>query len=191
MPTLGGVSDIAGDIREEHRRAAATLDSVGPDAPSGVDGWTAADLAAHLLSQVVNGGVVMYVGRRLVARGVHLNERSGSAVDRALQHYKRKGFDFAVRRIQTGPPRILLRGAVAPVTLFEIWVHHDDLRRANGLEPPEEPPSLGQAVEFALRYHERDLGDAVVDRPVSDAELLRWLAGRPSTLPPHDPPLRF
>lgn len=164
---------------------------VGPSAPAGVGDWTVADLAAHLLSETALGGFVVFVGRSLVARGVRLNDLAGGATERTIALYRRRGFDHALTRLEARPPRLLLRPSVAPVTLFEVWLHLDDVRRANRLDPPAEPDSLGAAVEFALRYQRRALAGAPVDRSVSNGDLLRWLGGRPSSLPPHVPALRF
>lgn len=185
MPT------IAEDIVTEHQLIAEVLEAVGPDAPAGVGSWTAADLAAHLFSQVAAGGVAVFAGRSLIARGVRLTAIAGSSTDRVITHYRRKGFSRAVESLRCGPPRLLLRDRVAPVSLFEVWMHHDDLRRANDLERPAEPASLDQALEFALRYQRKVLGSERVDRTRPNGDLLRWLAGRPSSLPPHEPALRF
>jgi hypothetical protein len=72
----------------------------------------------------------------------------------------------------------MLSARVAPVSLFEVWLDHDDVRRANDLEPPEELDSLRSAVDFALRYQRKALAGAEIDRSLSDGDLLRWLAGR-------------
>lgn len=182
---------IADDIVVEHSRIADTMSDLGPDARAGVGSWTVADLAAHLLSQAMGGGLVVFVGRSLVARGIRLNDRAGTATDRTIAHYRRPGFEAAVQRLREDVPRLLLRPSVARVSLFEVWLHHDDVRRANGLAPPAEPETLGAAVEFALHYQRKALADTVVDRSASNSDLLRWLGGRPSTMPPHEPALRF
>jgi uncharacterized protein (TIGR03083 family) len=185
------VGEIADDVVAEHRRIADVLEQLGPEAPGGVGDWTASDLAAHLLWQRAAGGLLVYPARVLLARGLRLNDLAGSSTSRADALYRRKDFGAAVRSLRKGPPRLLLRDTVAPVALFEIWLHHDDIRRANHLAPPAEPASLGWSVDFALRYQHKVLGPAPIDQSVTDGELLRWLAGRPSSLPAHSPPLRF
>jgi uncharacterized protein (TIGR03083 family) len=182
---------IAEDIVVEHQRIADTLLEVGSEAPAGVAAWTASDLAAHLLSQTAAGGLVVFIARSLVARGVRIGDRAAAATERTIRYYRRPGFDRAIDRLRGGPPRILLRPNVAPVSLFEVWLHHDDVRRANGLEGPNEAASLAQAVAFAVRYQRRALATTEVDWSLSNGDLVRWLAGRPSPNPPHDPPLRF
>ena len=183
------MADLADDIVSEHRRIADTLEELGPDAPGGVGTWTTGDIAAHLLSQVAAGGAIVFVGRSLVARGVRLNARAGAANDRAIAWYRRRGFEPALGSLRGGPPRLLLRPNVAPVTLQEVWLHHDDVRRANGLPPPAEPEGLRSAVATAHRYQRSRLTSPALPTGVSDADLLRWLTGRPSSIPAHDPPL--
>jgi uncharacterized protein (TIGR03083 family) len=184
---------IAHDIVVENHGIADTLQTVGPHAPAGVGHWTAQDLAAHLHSQTMGRGVVVFVGRSMVARGVRIPAWPGydTAAERTIGLYRRRGFEAALRRLRAGVPRLLLRPSVAPVTLCEVWLHHDDVRRANGLEAPPVPDTLNQAVSFALRYQRSVLGGSHVDRSVPPGDLLRWLSGRPSPLPSHDPPLRF
>lgn len=189
-PTIGGMT-IAEDVVVEHRRIAETLSDLGPDVPAGVGSWTVADLAAHLLSQTMGWGLVVFLGRFLVARGVRVNDLAGGATEWTIAYYGRRDFDATIRRLHEGVPRLLLRPSVAPVSLFEIWLHHDDVRRANGLGPSPEPESLGEAVNFAVRYQRKALGERAIDRSASNGELLRWLGGRPSTIPTHEPPLRF
>jgi len=58
-----------------------------------------------------------------------------------------------------------------------VWLHHDDVRRANGLEGPSEVASLEQAVAFAVRYQRRALATAEVDWSLSNGDLVPWLAG--------------
>jgi len=184
------VVDISADIRALHAQTADDLLTVGPEAPSGLDGWNASALAAHLLSQTGAGRYGVAAARWVLARGVRLGAAAGPRTnDRAVRFYTRRGFDVAVESVRRGPPFPLLTAAVAPVALFEIWVHDDDLRRANGLGPGIEPPSLTHAVAFLARYQRKVLGAASIDASVPLADQLRWLSGRPSSLAHHDPPL--
>lgn len=183
------MSAISDDVLNEHRRLADLIESLGPEAPGGVSDWTASDLAAHLMWQSAAAGLVLFPGRVLMARGIRLN--GGAATSRADARYRRKDFGAAVASLRQGPPRLLLRDSIAPVALFEVWMHHDDLRRANQLPPPEEPDTLGRSVDFALHYQRKVLGTTPVDLGDSPGDMLRWLAGRPSTIPAHSPPLRF
>lgn len=182
---------IRDDVRDLHRQVADDLTGVGPEAPAGVAGWTAADLAAHLMSQTGAARYGLAAARLALARGVRLSERAGpSANARSIRFYKRRGFEQAVETVRQGPPWPLLLAAVAPVALFEIWVHGDDLRRANNLGPSWEPESLSEAIKFLKRYHRPLIGTTSIPS-APDADVVRWLTGRPSSLQPHDPPLRI
>lgn len=183
--------DIAADAVVEQCRMAETLAAVGPEAATGIDAWTAADLAAHMRSQLALRGFAVFPGRWLVARGLRLNDVAHGANDRMIATYRRRGFSANVARLRDGIPRLLLRPEVAAVTLFETWLHHDDLCRANGIPHDDRRGSLDAAVDFAARYQRTRLGGAAVERSEPSVELLRWLGGRPSSLPPHEPPLRI
>ena len=185
------MTEPAEDVIAEHLGIADVLEEVGPEAPAGVGDRTASDLAAHLMWQRAAGGLLVFPARVLLARGFHFNSRGASSTNRLDERYQRKGFGVAMQSLRKGPPRLLLRDTVAPIALFEVWVHHDDIRRANHLTAPAEPVMLGRAVDFALRSQRKALGSTTVDRGVSNGELLRWLAGRPSSLPAHSPALRF
>jgi uncharacterized protein (TIGR03083 family) len=180
---------VADDVRSEYHQLAATLTLLGPDAPGGVPNWSAREVAAHIRAQASGGGVVVYLGRRFVERGIRVNDRAGPAADRVLRYYRRRPFDSLVATIAAGPSRVFVRPSIAHVTLFEVWVHHDDLRRANGL-PTTEPDSLTATIDWALRY-QRDALVTELDRSMSAADQLRWLTGRPAAQPAHDPPLRI
>ncbi len=181
--------NIAEDTRAVHRQVADDLAAVGPNAPGGVEGWSAGDLAAHLLSQTGAARHAVAGARLALVRGVRMNRGGPAANAGAIRLYKRRDFARAVEKVRAGPPWPLLNDTIAPVALFEIWVHGDDLRRANHLQPGIEPESLSAAVEFLAHYQRTLLGDAPLDRSHSDADLVRWLVGRPSALAPHDPPL--
>lgn len=99
----------------ERRELCDLFLAVGPDAPTMCVGWTAADLAAHLV----------------------LREHFHRWPDDRLAAEKEKGFDSLVARLRAGPPLIpwrlprlrnFLNGA-------EYFIHHEDVRRANGQGP--------------------------------------------------------
>lgn len=162
-------------IDEERKRFAETLDAVGPDAPTNVSEWAAHDIAAHVVSLDRFAGIPTYVGRRLVARGVRLNDlarRSPRLTQRAIDSEKRRGFDATVARLRQPAPSLLLRPSVRAVGLFEVWTHHEDVRRASGLER-DAHPDLGDVIAW-LRLYSRI--DSPPDLPPHD--LAYWLAGR-------------
>lgn len=195
-PTV--TADAAEDFVRERAAFVATTVALGPDAPTLCGSWTGEDLAAHVVSGERLAGVVTYVGRRMVVRGVRLNDRAGAVTDAVLRANRRKGFDWLVNRLRRPPPMLLRRPSVAVMSLAEVWIHHEDLRRANGLGRRPDEPALVPCVDWALRYHRallRDVGLRVTldgeegtrcagpqHRSVTvggpAGEVLLWLAGR-------------
>jgi len=116
------------------------LERVGPSAPTLLDGWTAHDLAAHLVLRerdVVAGPCLVLpapFGRFAERRRVDLAHS--------------RDFTWLVARIRSGPPAGFFRiGWVREVAnLNEFFVHHEDLRRANG----GQPRTLTWAMNVAL-----------------------------------------
>lgn len=162
-------------IDQERQRFADTLARVGPDAPTNIEGWTAHDVAAHVVSIDGFGGVMTFIGRALVTRGVRLNDlvrRRPSLAERSFAPSKRKGFDWAVAQLRRPSPALLLRPSVRAVGLFEVWTHHEDVRRPNGV-PRDEHPDLSEVIEWLRRYGR--IHD-VPDGP--QHEVAYWLAGR-------------
>ncbi len=181
---------------QERRELCDLFDEFGPSVPTLLDGWTAHDLAAHLVLRehdVVAGPCMVLPGpfeRFAERRRARLAERS----------------DFAglVARIRSGPPVGLFRiGWVRDMAnLNECFVHHEDLRRANGLGvrslTPAMDAGLWRNVRRGGRFLSRRLrgcglevewagtGERVTVRPGAPAallsgppgELLLYLFGR-------------
>ncbi|OBI56766.1 TIGR03085 family metal-binding protein [Mycobacterium sp. E787] len=100
---------------------------LGPAVPTLLDGWTAHDLAAHLVQREHD----LLGGPCLVLPGPF--ERF--AERRRARLAGRSDFAGLVARIRSGPPVGFFRiGWVRDMAnLNECFVHHEDLRRANGL----------------------------------------------------------
>jgi len=149
---------VAGDILAERRSFAETLADVGPTSPTLAGAWTAGDLAAHVVSLDRLGGLPTYTGRRVVAGGIRLNDLAARFADASLDSSRRRGFEWALNQLRSSPPWLLLRRSVAPIGLFEVFVHHEDVRRAvaNYSGRPA-PTGLTTAVPWLLRYHRRVL----------------------------------
>ena len=165
----------------ERSAFADTLSAVGPDAPTLAGGWTAADLAAHVAGLDALAGVPTFVGRSLVARGVRLNDVAGRAADRAVERNRRRGFDWALDVLRSPIPRLLRRPSVAPIGLFEVYAHHEDVLRVPGVDvrrsaPP--PAELDAVLTWLRRYHGRRLDGVRIEG--TDAEVVLALAGRPA-----------
>lgn len=117
------------------------LDELGPDVPTLIDGWTAHDLAAHLVLREfdhVAGPCLILPGRL-----------EQFAERRRVKLAHRQDFGWLVGRIRSGPPPGLFRiGWVRRLAnLNEFFVHHEDVRRANGMGPRD---TLSTALEAAL-----------------------------------------
>jgi len=192
----GGHRDLRADIVAERRRFADTLAEVGPAAPSLAGAWTAEDVAAHVVSLDRLGGVPTFLGRTAVSRGHRLNDATGRLAEGGIRSTRRRGFAWVLDRLRAAPPRLLMRDGVAPVGLFEVFVHHEDVRRASGRwSPRATPEGLACALPWLLRYQRRILPAAVLEVHADDVRLatgtgptvvlsgptpdvVLWLAGR-------------
>ncbi len=102
------------DVRERMELCDLLLE-LGPDAPTLCEGWTTSDLAAHLV----------------------LREHFHRWSDAQRATEKAKGLPAMVARLRAGAPLIPWRVPRAR-NLFnglEYFIHHEDVRRANGREP--------------------------------------------------------
>lgn len=122
------------DLRER-RDLADLFTALGPDAPTLCGDWTTADLAAHLVVRE----------RDLIgAPGILIPALGGVTEGRMRRELDRHGYEGTVDRVRTGPPIGPMRiPAVRHATnLIEYFVHHEDVRRANGEGRREDRPDL-------------------------------------------------
>jgi uncharacterized protein (TIGR03085 family) len=116
--------------------------TLGPDADVLCEGWTTADLAAHL-----------YVRERRpdAAPGAVLPGPAASYTARVMASVLRvNGFDNVVDILAAGPPR-LLRPLDEQMNLVEFFIHVEDVRRAQGDQPRSLPPEMERALFARLR----------------------------------------
>jgi uncharacterized protein (TIGR03085 family) len=113
---------------------------LGPSAPTLLDGWTARDLAAHIVLRERD----LVAGPCIVLPGPfrEFAERRRAALARS------KDFAWLVARIRAGPPIGLFRvGWVRELAnLNEFFVHHEDLRRADDRPPRCLAPVMDAAL---------------------------------------------
>ena len=134
---------------------------LGPSVPTLLDGWTAHDLAAHIVLRERD----LVAGPCLALPGPFPRFAERRRVALALD----RDFAWLVERIRSGPPVGFFRvGWVRSFpNLNEFFVHHEDLRRANGLGSRTLAPSLDAAlwrnVRRGSRYLTRRLRDAGLD----------------------------
>jgi len=196
--TVVRVVTVAEDVEAERAALAETLEVVGPDASAGCGDWTAFDLAAHIVAADRAAGMLACCIRVLAARGVQFNPNP-RVIAAVINRERRDGYPALLVRLRRRPPRLLLTPAVAASTLFEVWMHHDDLAATRGLVH-RTPDHLALAIPPLVRYHARRLpttglivrttdghewtfgadsggaSAAVLSGQATD--LIRWLSGR-------------
>jgi uncharacterized protein (TIGR03085 family) len=133
-----------GDVRFDAQERLALCDlfeELGGDVPTLLEGWTAHDLAAHIVLRERD----LIAGPCLVLPGPFQR----FAERRRVKLAEKREFAWLVGRIRSGPPPGFFRiGLVRSFpNLNEFFVHHEDVRRANGLGPRN---ALTPALEAAL-----------------------------------------
>jgi uncharacterized protein (TIGR03085 family) len=110
---------------------------LGPDAPTLCEGWTTADLAAHLV-----------VRERRPDSGPGLVwPRLAGYTDKVRRAVKdRTPWTKLVEKVRQGPP-LLLRGVDGPMNTVEYFIHVEDVRRA---QPGWEPRRISEELAEAL-----------------------------------------
>jgi uncharacterized protein (TIGR03085 family) len=123
----------------EREQLCDLLVELGPQAPTLLDPWTTRDLAAHL---------VMREHDLLAAPGLVIPGAWGRVAERHRLALTDTGFADLVARIRCGPPPGFFRiGWVRRFpNLNEFFVHHEDVRRANGNGPRTNPPAEDAAL---------------------------------------------
>jgi hypothetical protein len=124
---------------------------------------------------VVGPDALTFIGRALVTRGVRLNDitrRRPQLAARSMESKKRRGFEATIASLRKPSPALLRRRVVRTVGLFEVWAHHEDVRRPNGL-PRDTHPDLTDVIAWLHRYSKVT---AEPDGPPYDVGY--WLAGR-------------
>ncbi|WP_406530218.1 TIGR03085 family metal-binding protein [Streptomyces sp. I8-5] len=109
--------------KRERLLLADLLEAAGPEAPTLCQGWTARDLAAHVVVRErrpdAAGGVVL---------GVLKNR-----LDRVRAEYAAKPYEELIQLIRTGPPRMSpfgLKQIDEAANTVEFYIHTEDVRRA-------------------------------------------------------------
>lgn len=164
---------------QERAQLCAVLDDLGPSAPTLLEGWSTHDLAAHIVLRerdplaapglVLPGALARFAERRRLA---------------LVQH---RDFARLVAQIRSGPPPGFFRiGWVRSLAnLNEFFVHHEDVRRANGMAPrtlaPEMEAALWRNVRRGGRFLARRLRDAGLEVEwAGTGERLRVRRGEPT-----------
>jgi uncharacterized protein (TIGR03085 family) len=123
-------SPIAADFFDAVERAQLCdlLEELGPDGLTLLHPWTTRDLAAHLL---------LRENDVLAAPGLVVPGSWARFAERRRRQLAASGYAGLVARLRHGPPWGMFR--LPPVrrvaNLNEFFVHHEDVRRANGGDP--------------------------------------------------------
>jgi len=131
MPTFAAI---------ERGHLVEALRAAGPQAPTLCEGWTAHDLAAHLVARE---------RRPDSGPGILVPALSGWT-ERVRRGYLNRPFEDLVRMIETGPPwtsPFALPGVDGLANLTEHFVHCEDVRRAAA---DWQPRSLADGLPDAL-----------------------------------------
>jgi uncharacterized protein (TIGR03085 family) len=161
----------------EREQLCALLDELGPDAPTLLPGWTTRDLAAHL---------VLREHDLVAAPGLVIPGAWGRFAEQRRLALADQGFADLVATVRSGPPPGFFRvGWVRRIAnLNEFFVHHEDVRRANGLaprtNPAEEDAALFRNVTRARWFLARRLRGVGLDLEWTGTdEVIRARRGRP------------
>ena len=118
----------------ERRELCDLLGDLGPDAPTLCEGWTTTDLAVHL---------VVRERHPTAAPGILLGGPFARRLQRVTDRERAGDYAGLVERVRNGPPLpMALPGLRTLVNLNEMTIHHEDVRRANGLAPRHDRPDL-------------------------------------------------
>jgi len=123
----------------EREQLCDLLDELGPHALTLIHPWTTHDIAAHL---------VLREHDLLAAPGLVIPGAWARFAERRRLALKQTDFADLVETIRSGPPPGFFR--LGPVRRFpnlnEYFVHHEDVRRANGLGPRANLPAEDAAL---------------------------------------------
>lgn len=187
---------VRDDVEAERSALADSLEAVGPQAATACGAWTAFDLAAHVVAADCAAGVLAFCVRALAARGVQFSPRTELA-RWVIRRQRRIGYHALIAGLREPSPPLLLAPKMVTFSLFEVWMHHDDLATTNGLTHAV-PEHLAEAIPWLVRYQARRLPSVrLVLRTTSNREwafgpdtgpvamvsasttdLVRWLDGR-------------
>jgi uncharacterized protein (TIGR03085 family) len=129
--------------QRERAALVETMRSVGPDAPTLCEGWNTRDLAAHL---------VIREYRLDAAPGILIPffaNRTDKVQTDVAQH---TDWDALLDKVASGPPVYSPLKLLDPlVNVAEMFIHHEDVRRARpGWEPRELAPRLASMLGRTL-----------------------------------------
>lgn len=131
-PGRAGASGGADHALAERAAICDLLDRVGPDQPTLCSGWTTRDLAAHLVTRE---------RRPLTAPGLVFRPLAGYT-DRVRRAYGARPFNQIIETLRQAPRWSPMRWGPLDraVNTTEMFIHHEDIRRAQPDWQPRELP---------------------------------------------------
>lgn len=120
------------------------FEELGPDAPTLCEGWATLELAAHLFVRE----------RRPIAALGLLGGPLAGVNRRSTERARDLGYEHLVARLRGGPPWPV-RPLDGVFNLHELFVHHEDVRRAREGWARREDPGLDDALWTLLRRSTR------------------------------------
>jgi uncharacterized protein (TIGR03085 family) len=123
--------------QQERKTLCDLFVELGPDAPTLCEGWSTADLAAHLVARE----------RRPDSGPGIVWPRLAGYTDKVRTAVRdRTPWPQLVETVRSGPP-LLLRPFDGPMNTIEFFIHTEDVRRAqDGWEPRPLDPQLADAL---------------------------------------------
>ncbi|MFM9367329.1 TIGR03085 family metal-binding protein [Streptomyces sp. Da 82-17] len=138
--------------KRERLLLADLLEAAGPEAPTLCEGWTARDLAAHVVVRE----------RRPDAAGGLLVKALADRLERVQAEFADKPYEELIQLIRTGPPRFspyALKQLDEAANAVEFYVHAEDVRRAQeDWSPRELDPVFADGLWTRLERTARVLG---------------------------------
>jgi uncharacterized protein (TIGR03085 family) len=123
----------------EREQLCDLMKELGPDAPTLLAPWTTRDLAAHL---------VLREHDNRAAPGLVMPGAWGRFAEKRRAALTRSDYNVLITTIRSGPPRGFFRigWMRRGPNLNEFFVHHEDVRRANGLGPRTDAAARDEAL---------------------------------------------
>lgn len=119
------------------------MDELGPDAPTWCGEWSTADLAAHLVVRETrpDAGPGLMVGGMFARYTEKVRSKKLGSTS----------YSELVEHLRDGPPRLWPGRYKPDVDVHEWFVHHEDVRRANGHDERVGDAELDEAVWGSLK----------------------------------------
>ncbi|MYV53222.1 TIGR03085 family metal-binding protein [Streptomyces sp. SID3212] len=153
--------------KRERLLLADLLETAGPEAPTLCEGWTARDLAAHVVVRE----------RRLDAAGGTMLPALKNRLDRVQGEFAAKPYEELIELIRTGPPKMSpfsIKQLDEAANTSEFYIHAEDVRRA---QPDWTPRELDRVFADSL-WSRLEKGARLMGRKSPVGLVLRRTDGR-------------